>query len=81
MGGRDQSERLVAINRNRWSQSAGAPTVLALGLGRRQRKDINARIAQASKLSVACRNRIVKLAGPAFLVTAGPAQGAHQISK
>jgi DNA-binding transcriptional LysR family regulator len=26
MGGRDQSERLVAINRNRWSQSAGAPT-------------------------------------------------------
>ena len=24
MGGRDQSERLVAINRNRWSQSAGA---------------------------------------------------------
>ena len=26
-------------------------------------------------------NRIVKLAGPAFLVTAGPAQGAHQISK
>jgi hypothetical protein len=25
MGGRDQSERLVAINRNRWSQSAGAP--------------------------------------------------------
>ena len=27
MGGRDQSERLVAINRNRWSQSAGAPTL------------------------------------------------------
>jgi hypothetical protein len=26
MGGRDQSERLVAINRNRWSQSAGAPS-------------------------------------------------------
>jgi hypothetical protein len=24
MGGRDQSERLVAINRNQWSQSAGA---------------------------------------------------------
>lgn len=24
MGGRDQSERLVAINWNRWSQSAGA---------------------------------------------------------
>jgi hypothetical protein len=23
MGGRDQSERLVAINRNQWSQSAG----------------------------------------------------------
>jgi len=27
MGGRDQSERLVAINRNRWSQSVGAPTL------------------------------------------------------
>jgi hypothetical protein len=27
MGGRNQSERLVAINRNRWSQSAGAPTM------------------------------------------------------
>src|SRR5258705_8835994 len=26
MGGRNQSERLVAINRNRWSQSAGTPT-------------------------------------------------------
>src|SRR6185312_4931186 len=25
MGGRDQVERMVAINRNRWSQSAGAP--------------------------------------------------------
>jgi hypothetical protein len=25
MGGRDQSEPMVAINRNRWSQSAGAP--------------------------------------------------------
>ena len=25
MGGRDQSERLVAINRNQWSQSAGTP--------------------------------------------------------
>jgi hypothetical protein len=30
MGGRDQSERLVAINRNRWSQSAGAPTASAV---------------------------------------------------
>jgi putative SOS response-associated peptidase YedK len=27
MGGRDQSERLVAINWNRWSQSAGARTL------------------------------------------------------
>jgi len=26
MGGRDQSERLVAINRNQWPQSAGART-------------------------------------------------------
>ena len=26
MGGRDQSERLVAINRNRWSQSPGTRT-------------------------------------------------------
>jgi len=26
MGGREQSERLVAINRNRWSQSVGART-------------------------------------------------------
>jgi len=26
MGGRDQSEQMVAINRNRWSQLAGAPT-------------------------------------------------------
>jgi hypothetical protein len=25
MGGRDQSERPVAINRNQWSQSAGTP--------------------------------------------------------
>jgi hypothetical protein len=37
MGGRDQSERLVAINRNRWSQSAGAPRniigAFALSLG------------------------------------------------
>jgi hypothetical protein len=31
MGGRDQSERLVAINRNRWSQSAGAPTRIVDG--------------------------------------------------
>jgi hypothetical protein len=29
MGGRDQSERLVAINRNQWSQSPGARTVFA----------------------------------------------------
>src|SRR6202165_476329 len=29
MGGRDQSERLVAINRNQWSQSAGARTEVA----------------------------------------------------
>jgi hypothetical protein len=52
-----------------------------LGLGRRQRQDIDTCITQASKLSVARRNRIVKLAGPAFLVATGPAQGAHQISK
>jgi hypothetical protein len=26
MGGRDQSEQVVAINRNQWSQSAGART-------------------------------------------------------
>jgi hypothetical protein len=28
MGGRDQSERLVAINRNNWSQSSGARSVI-----------------------------------------------------
>jgi hypothetical protein len=28
MGGRDQSECLVAINRNRWSQSVGAPRAM-----------------------------------------------------
>src|SRR5437764_13044602 len=27
-GGRDQSEQVVAINRNQWSQSAGARTVV-----------------------------------------------------
>jgi len=32
MGGRDQSERMVAINRNHWSQSAGART-MPLGAG------------------------------------------------
>jgi hypothetical protein len=32
MGGRDQSERLVAINRNRWSQSAGARNDLRTNL-------------------------------------------------
>ena len=33
-GGRDQSERLVAINRNRWSRSPGARSVrLAHGQG------------------------------------------------
>jgi H+/Cl- antiporter ClcA len=30
MGGRDQSEQLVAINRNQWSQSAGTPTLEVL---------------------------------------------------
>jgi AraC-like DNA-binding protein len=40
--------------------------MLALGFGWWQRKDINASIAQASKFAVAGRNRIVKLAGPAF---------------
>jgi hypothetical protein len=30
---------------------------------------------------IAGRDRIVKLAGPALLIAAGPAQGAHQISK
>jgi hypothetical protein len=57
-------------------------TVLALGLGRRQRKDMNAGITEGSEFAaIAGRDRIVKLAGPAFLVTAGPAQDAHQISK
>jgi hypothetical protein len=42
-------------------------TVLALGLGRRQRKDINAGITKGSEFAaIAGRNRIVKLAGPAF---------------
>jgi hypothetical protein len=47
MGGRDQSERLVAINRNSWSRSSRAPndviaTVLAgfeLALEQRRRAD------------------------------------------
>jgi hypothetical protein len=30
MGGRDQSERMVAINRNHWSQSAGARSLLLI---------------------------------------------------
>jgi ABC-type uncharacterized transport system substrate-binding protein len=30
MGGRDQSERLVAINRNSWSRSSGARIVINL---------------------------------------------------
>ena len=47
-----------------------------------QRKDMNAGIAEGSKFAaIAGWSRIVKSAGPAFLVTAGPAQGAHQISK
>jgi hypothetical protein len=32
MGGRNQSERMVAINRNRWSQSAGAPILIERAL-------------------------------------------------
>ena len=56
--------------------------VVALGLGRRQREDMNASITEGSEFAaIADRDRIVKLAGPAFLVTAGPAQAAHQISK
>jgi hypothetical protein len=54
----------------------------ALGFRRRQRKNIDAGVAQASKFAaIAGWNRIVKLAGPAFLVTADPAQDAHQNSK
>ena len=69
LGGRDQ-----AFHRNL--------PMLTLRIGRRQRKNINARVAEGSEFAaIAGWNRIVKLAGPAFLVTAGPAQGAHQISK
>jgi hypothetical protein len=38
MGGRDQSECLVAINRNRWSQSVGAPTQAEVLKKKRKKK-------------------------------------------
>jgi hypothetical protein len=44
MGGRDQSERLVAINRNRWSQSAGAPKLIEAAL---EKASIAASVAEA----------------------------------
>ena len=56
------------------SRGTDAVSRFALGLGRRQRKDINAGITEGSEFAaIAGWNRIVKLAGPAFLVTAGPA--------
>jgi hypothetical protein len=42
---------------------------------------VHAGVAEGSKLHLAGRDRIVKLAGLAFWIAAGPAQGAHQISK
>jgi hypothetical protein len=52
--------------------------MLALGFGRRQRKDINAGIAQGSKFaSVAGQNRLKKMAGPTCL----PAERAWQITR
>ena len=55
---------------------------MTLRIGRRQRKNINARVAESSEFAaIAGWNQIVKLAGPAFLVTADPAQDAHQNSK
>jgi hypothetical protein len=48
--------------------------MLTLRIGRGQRKNINARVAEGSEFAaIAGWNRIVKLAGPAILVTVGPA--------
>jgi hypothetical protein len=53
----------------------------AVGLGRRQRQNINAGITQASKLSVACRNRIIKMAGPTCLLAPSALQITHRFFK
>jgi hypothetical protein len=56
--------------------------MLALGFGRWQRKDINAGIAEGSKLAaVAGRNRIKKMAGPTCLPAERAWQITHRISK
>jgi hypothetical protein len=55
--------------------------MLALGLGRWQRQDISASITEASKLAVACRNRIIKMAGPTSLLAPSALQIAHRILK
>ena len=56
--------------------------VLALGFGRRQRKDMNASIAYGSKFAtVAGRNRIKKMAGPTCLPAERAWQITHRISK
>jgi hypothetical protein len=40
MGGRDQSEQLVAINRNQWSQSAGTPIDHVVVFGERHLRHV-----------------------------------------
>jgi hypothetical protein len=52
----------------------------ALGYGRRQGKNVNAGVAEGSKLHVAGQDRIIKMAGPA-LVAASPSQITHGIFK
>ena len=51
MGGRDQSERLVAINRNSWSGSSGArkPGYVANKEADKRRKETKERLQQRER--------------------------------
>jgi hypothetical protein len=56
--------------------------MLALGFGRRKRKDINAGIAEGSEFAtIASRDWIKKMAGPTCLPTERAWQITHRISK
>ena len=56
--------------------------MLALGFGRRKRKDINAGIAEGSEFAiVASRDWIKKMAGPTCLPAERAWQITHRISK
>jgi len=58
MGGRDQSERLVAINRNSWSRSFGART---FAIGYAMSRTIGTPIAQLLTNAQLARNGNVEL--------------------